>query len=464
MTELHPIVYTRPFDKDNDFRFFARPTSLVGDAYFVERMRNVLATESYRGGINGKRWHVLRTRNAVVIGFATQEFERYDDVHGRRLRGYYGFEMPLGDVCLPDVKLFCALDSIIVEPLFHEKNLSERDFGNIKEAPFEVPEMYHQITEHICGRKFNTDRHVVNYIPNDVVVDELLKDALSFAVNNENFECVIGLNSRKHAEESQVQNCLCYEQPTALRVSVRKAEPNDTVRDVKHSASSKDHRSNRSIPTNPPRPQMDESELGWGKRLFRSICSVVTNDSKPKPPTEPNKKQPQPLTPTIEPVNSHLSAPSSVVASHRRGWNIAKPKRESPIDIPDKVVVRDECSMAEGSETKLSDIAEKLAALHSQWYQLSIGNQAQLDMCNHLADILQQCGAVPITNESIFDPERHVDINSSNPDRGAQIIATLIPGWMHGGRVIQKAKVRIASQPVEARHGAFDGDELIKEA
>ena len=85
-------------------------------------------------------------------------------------------------------------------------------------------------------------------------------------------------------------------------------------------------------------------------------------------------------------------------------------------------------------------------------------------MCNHLADILQQCGAVPITNESIFDPERHVDINSSNPDRGAQIIATLIPGWMHGGRVIQKAKVRIASQPVEARHGAFDGDELIKEA
>ena len=79
MTELHPIVYTRPFDKDDDFRFFARPTSLVGDTYFAERMRNVLATESYRGGINGRRWHVLRTRNAVVVGFATQEFGRYDD-------------------------------------------------------------------------------------------------------------------------------------------------------------------------------------------------------------------------------------------------------------------------------------------------------------------------------------------------------------------------------------------------
>lgn len=466
MSELHPIVYTRPFAENDDFRFFARPASLVGDVCFVERMRNVMATEGYRGSIKGRRWHVLRRRNTVVIGLATQEFERFD-MHGRRLRGYYGFEMPVTDVCLPSFELFHDLDDKVVEPLFRIKNIQERDFGVIRGASFDNPEMYRPITGCSGKYNFNTDRQFVNYIPIGVPEEDLLKEALGFAVNNESFECVIGLNSRKHAEVSQVQNCQCYEQATALCVRVCKRDSNVDPKEEVRVISNISRGNNSNIPSD--RPESFARKCGRGlSKGVRMICSVFTSgsDELKRVPQPAMKELPkEPIDAVCGTVDSSPVSNTSIFESHSRGWNIARPKAKMSSDISGCDTKCEARHEGKGENMMIPDLVEKLVVLHSQWYRLAKGNDVQLDICCRIADILRRCEAEQIIGESFFDPERHIDENNSNAEMGAVISETLVPGWSYGGRILQKSLVRTYEQSSDKEifGGVFSKEEIIKE-
>lgn len=475
MTELHPIVYTRPFDKDDDFRFFARPKSLVGDAYFVERMRNVLATESYRGGIKGKRWHVLRTKDSIVIGFATQEFERYDDVHGRRLRGYYGFEMSSLDFCLPDLSLFCALDEIIVKPLFHTRNLQERDFGIIHSPPFDDQKLYRQVLDVNVAHKFNTtDTAVVNYIPVDVRVDELLKEAIVCASRNDKFECVIGLNKRKHAEESRVLNCVCYEQPTALRVRVHERHSEAMVKNGSSTSPDIITKKEESL----GRESLGSQNPGFVRKVGRKVgellfgtgrqtdCSYRT-ESKSDPTRERMViKGTSSQTKSATEMCGEEPLVGSVVAAHHRGWNVSK-SPQAPTLIRRKEEDADKNVMKTQDRIDLADVVAKLASLHTAWYKLNDSDEKHISLRDMLANILCECGAIQIANDKEFDPIRHEDAEGTVLDKDAHIMATLAPGWMYCGGVLEKALVKRGDMPSHNRvplSKEINRDEMIQEA
>lgn len=478
MVELHPIVYTRPFCKDDDFRFFSRPKSLVGDAYFVGRMRNVLSTENYRGGISGKRWHVLRTKSSIVIGFATQEFERRDG-YGRGLRGYYGFEMSLSDFCLPDDSLFCALDEKIVEPLFHEKNLQERDFGIIQGTPFDDPKLYHRILDVKIGREFNThDADVVNYIPCDVDVHELLKEAIVCASRHERFECVIGLNKRKHAEESRVLNCVCHEQPTALKVRVKERCSETTVKNGSPIPPDATFKKEEFICEENPRTKESRQAKGLLRRgveyVERGIESLQSwsfrRQSNCPRKSEANSVSPQermdcgdmlPLTASTADTFHSKPVAKSMAALHGRGFNVKQPQSSTPIKTAEATEPRNVPEPQD--KTELADIMADLTSLYVQCCK----NEEGVDVRDGLASILRKHGATQISGDTKFDPVRHKEIESSTQNGDSYISETLVPGWMYGGRVLEKALVKCVEKPSYASDlstKVVNHDELMQEA
>lgn len=476
MVELHPIVYTRPFCKDDDFRFFVRPKFLVGDAYFVGRMRNVLSTENYRGGISGKRWHVLRTKSSIVIGFATQEFERCDG-YGRGLRGYYGFGMSLSDFCLPDDSLFCALDEKIVEPLFHEKNLQERDFGIIQGTPFDDPKLYHRILDIKIGREFNThDTDVVNYIPCNVDVHELLKESIVCASRHERFECVIGLNKRKHAEESRVMNCVCYEQPTALRVRVNERRSETTVKNGSPMPPDATFRKEEFICEENPRTKKSRQVK---RVLYRTIGYLVEygNRLRPlyrqsnclrKPESNPVSLQERMVCGDMSPLTTSTAetfrsepVTKSMAALHGRGFNVKRPQSSTPIMASEEAETRNVPEPQD--KTDLAGIMADLASLYGQCYK----NEKGGDWRDGLASILRKYGLTQISGDTEFDPVRHKEIESSAQNEDTHIVETVVPGWMYGGRVLERALVRRVDKPSYAGDlstTAVNHDELIQEA
>lgn len=478
MVELHPIVYTRPFCKDDDFRFLSRPKSLVGDAYFVGRMRNVLSTENYRGGISGKRWHVLRTKSSIVIGFATQEFERRDG-YGRGLRGYYGFEMSLSDFCLPDDSLFCALDEKIVEPLFHEKNLQERDFGIIQGTPFDDPKLYHRILDVKIGREFNThDADVVNYIPCDVDVHELLKEAIVCASRHERFECVIGLNKRKHAEESRVLNCVCHEQPTALKVRVKERCSETTVKNGSPIPPDATFKKEEFICEENPRTKESRQAKGLLRRgveyVERGIESLQSwsfrRQSNCPRKSEANSVSPQermdcgdmlPLTASTADTFHSKPVAKSMAALHGRGFNVKQPQSSTPIKTAEATEPRNVPEPQD--KTELADIMADLTSLYVQCCK----NEEGVDVRDGLASILRKHGATQISGDTKFDPVRHKEIESSTQNGDSYISETLVPGWMYGGRVLEKALVKCVEKPSYASDlstKVVNHDELMQEA
>lgn len=475
MVKLHPIVYTRPFCKDDDFRFFARPKSLVGDAYFVGRMRNVLATESYRGGISGKRWHVLRTKSSIVIGFATQEFERCDG-YGRGLRGYYGFEMSLSDFCLPDDSLFCALDEKIVKPLFRKKNLQERDFGIMQGTPFNDQKLYHRIMDIKIGREFNThDADVVNYISSDVDVHELLKEAIVCASRHERFECVIGLNKRKHAEEFRVMNCVCHEQPTALRVRVKERRSQTTVKNGSpippDAMSGFDAMSGKDVSScgGNPRTKKPRQTKGTLWRFFESFeCRIDDFGSWlfRRQSNCPRKSESNPVSPQKRAASTvNMVRPEPVAKPrttlHGRGFNVKQPQSSTSIKKAEETEPR---NIPEPQDkTDLAGIMADLVSLYVQCYKREKG----IDLCDGLANILRRHGATQISGDTKFDPVRHKEIECFAQNGDSYIAETLVPGWIYGGRVLERALVRCVDKPSYADDlsmTAVNHDELMQEA
>lgn len=450
MIELKPIVYTRPFPRDDDFRFFARPETLKGNLRFEDRIVNALSTEGYRRGIQDRRWHVLQIQDSIIVGLATREFHRMDE-YGRNVRGYYGFALPRTGIEKPDVTLFCELDKYIVEPLFREDNLEERDFGVLRDGVFADETLYVKLNDQKVGRRFNHDTAKVLYFPTDEPFEVLINDAILEAKKYDDFECVIGLNSRRHAEESKVQNCLCYDQPTALIVSLSQ-KPHGPEKIVAQKAETQRVRPARQGHAKSEPSMNDEGLLG---HCWRVVLSRLSNPRQRDVTITGSKRSPLPQQPT----------PELDVEKHLRGWKIE----------PASSIGAKECNNVDGAqETPSSSVhgksfdegefVEKLLRIHFQWNQIVCDHEKEL--CERLCEILLQRGAVQIDGDVLFDSIRHVDIDNICHVDGARIIETIVPGWEYRGKVIERAKVKVADAQTagHAKPTQLSGDELIQEA
>ena len=470
MMELKPIVYTRPFTRDDDFRFFARPETLKGNLRFEDRIVNALSTEGYRGGIKDRRWHVLRIQDSIIVGLATQEFHRMDE-YGRNLRGYYGFALPLTCIEKPDVRLFCELDKYIVEPLFREANLEGRDFGVLRDGVFADETFYCKLNDQKVGRRFNHDMAKVLYIPTDEPFEALINDTILEAKKYDDFECVIGLNSRKHAEESKVQNCLCYDQQTALIVSLsQKPLLQERIAPQKAGAQCvrtvrQDHVANAPEVTGYVEPSRKEEGGGFVDSIFRLFgisTSVDEQHSRPQKIPERAKRKVHSREQTFP--------TESGVEKHMRGWKVesATPKNLNVCDDMSNGLNEKDIEHNDTQTIADRDFKEILRS-HFQLCRAIAeedGKEKIVELCQDLSDVLSRCGAIRIDCKGVFDPAKHIDIENEKQVAGVQIESIVIPGWIFLGEVIEKARVKVKKPSVDDDESkkSIDGDALYRMA
>ena len=211
MSTLRAVVFTRPYPIGlGDYTFFVRPVEFVKDRrYFDAHIRNVLHEDDSGaiGSIKGRRWHVLRRGDLVIVGMATNEFGRRDE-SGRAIRGYYGFAMPANDIKLPSETLFKELDKVCVEPVFMQAPVRTKDSDCLSGELFDDPVQYKVLSDSHKW-SFNTNPSRIRFHCCDEVGD-ILSSALAAASQNAEFEIVIGLNTEEHAKRLPILNCVCH--------------------------------------------------------------------------------------------------------------------------------------------------------------------------------------------------------------------------------------------------------------
>lgn len=211
MSTLRAVVFTRPYPIGiGDYTFFVRPVEFVKDRRFFDaHIRNVLHEDDSGaiGGIKGRRWHVLRRGDLVIVGMATNEFGRRDE-SGRAIRGYYGFAMPANDIKLPSETLFKELDKVCVEPAFMQAPVRTKDSDRLSGELFDDPAQY-KVALDSHKWNFNTNPSRISFHCCDEVGD-ILSSALAAASHNAEFEIVIGLNTEEHAKRLPILNCVCH--------------------------------------------------------------------------------------------------------------------------------------------------------------------------------------------------------------------------------------------------------------
>ena len=98
---------------------------------------------------------------------------------------------------------------------------------------------------------------------------------------------------------------------------------------------------------------------------------------------------------------------------------------------------RDAGCRNDDAERILCDIAE----LSDELLDASPSSDYALD---RIDEILQRYGAMPITGSAKYDPRFHKAIPTGVVEKGAPIIDTLRNGWMLNGRVLRRARVKVA--------------------
>ena len=213
MNICQPIVYTRPKEVSTlDYCYFVKPKALdVAEELQrdVDRhLRNVLAEDGYRGEIRGRRWHVFRCSDYVLVGFATREFGRCDAL-GRSIRGYYGVLMSASDAAVPSEEVFRAIDGQYVAPQFETRNRIVPE--SVEQMPFpftEMPGPSAELSAEDGAGAFNEDVGTVRCFPelSAEAVPQVLSAALRKSRGNDCFELVSGFNNIEHACSLAVMN------------------------------------------------------------------------------------------------------------------------------------------------------------------------------------------------------------------------------------------------------------------
>ena len=229
MSEMKAIIYTRPKPVTfGDYTFFARPAELKNDEDVSNHIRNVMAEDDCGvcGEIVGKRWHVMRTGNNVIVGMATRGLGRTDEL-GRVVRGYYGFFMPSSKARLPSAALFDELDRRFVIPRFENANITPIDTGFLSGGLFDDLTQY-KMPSHEEEHDFNLDGSQIKFhFAEDV--PSLLLSAVACAMRNERFEIVTGLNTIDHAKKLHIMNCLCYTERVSRTLNLDRQNRSDSV-------------------------------------------------------------------------------------------------------------------------------------------------------------------------------------------------------------------------------------------
>ena len=482
LPNIRPIVYTRPFAPNDDFRFFARPKELANDYSFGFRIRNVMATDGWRGGIREKRWHILKCASGIIVGCAIN-LDRKDSVHNAYLRGYYGFIMPLEDVCLPNEELFLALDEVIGIGRFYENNLQAIDYGILTDGTraefqaFQNKQSYYFPDDGSC-RDFNTDINKINYLSIDESVDTLLKEAIRFVkkTKEEHFELVVGLNKKRHAREAKVLNCVCYEQPIAVLESIN--VPEEIKTPVSHSC---DNSGVSDIDKFSAREHVDRmvvnsdsragagwfhrfgEKVGMVKKTCQKVAEMCGGDNKKKSSLEPSIKSDKGT------AHHDMGKEGSLSGSYRRksdmqillgGYRILEPEEkfspvtedvsspfaQSEVSGRSTVVVNGAISDKNlDCREKARNIIVRLIKLQIKLRQCSLRDKSELlPLCDEMADVLRENGAEEIVNDEVFDPKRHINVENSSCDRaGTKILSTIRSGWIYEGEVLEKALVML---------------------
>lgn len=214
MSVFQPIVYTRPFRHNvMDYCYFVFPEALRAAAELskvIDRhIKNVQAEEGGRGSIRGRRWHVFRCGEYILLGFATESFGRRDET-GVPIRGYYGVLMTVDNACVPPLSFFSEIDAQYVEPHFNDYKNFERVYG----TDLRMSQENAQIAEGEENREdeveFNFEEDKLMFLSNAVAEERYLRAAVNAAKHSRNFEFVFGFNSEGHARELPVMNAVCY--------------------------------------------------------------------------------------------------------------------------------------------------------------------------------------------------------------------------------------------------------------
>lgn len=212
--EMQPLIYTRPTEKNLDFRWFVVPSFWGRDPEALKRMRvkvgQVLDT-SMDGALRGRRVHVLRLERYSIFAWVTNEFG-YKDDHGRIIRGYYGVVTQGVFPGVPNENCLKLLNERYVK-----KQISAaKEFG-LEEKPLIGESLILDKTFFDplgdCGLAFNFDERKIKYFNPKQSKKSLLEGALQCLNRECGFEFVYGINTRYCANSYKFMNVVCYEQP-----------------------------------------------------------------------------------------------------------------------------------------------------------------------------------------------------------------------------------------------------------
>ena len=212
---MQALIYTRPHKRFIlDYCYFAYPAGLsqTENSLLNEHIRNVMAVESYCGDIRDVRWHILRLKNYVLVGIATEKLGRIDSSKSK-IRGYYGILMPVDSAVIPSWSTFEELDKLFVTPHY----MDDYRFEPVQPAlvPDELvqPVVTPEDEASCMNIQLNLSSESCKLIPVAHVdnLDALLNKALRIAVENESFELVYGFNNKRHAMTMPVMNAICHE-------------------------------------------------------------------------------------------------------------------------------------------------------------------------------------------------------------------------------------------------------------
>ena len=299
MSTLRAVVFTRPYPIGlGDYTFFVRPVEFVKDRRFLDaHIRNVLHEDDSGaiGGIKGRRWHVLRRGDLVIVGMATNEFGRRDE-SGRAIRGYYGFAMPANDIKLPSETLFKELDKVCVEPAFMQAPVRTKDSDCLSGELFDDPAQY-KVALDSHKWNFNTDPSRISFHCCDGFGD-ILSSALAAASQNAEFEIVIGVNTVEHAKLLPILNCVCHAVSVAKDIhfpdtgSILEQKP-DSVKEPRNSGQGRKTSIDRGISTDNEIPDITDllesiptRNPSIGQKISQIICGRSRGQKSVKIPLE----------------------------------------------------------------------------------------------------------------------------------------------------------------------------------
>ncbi len=462
MSTLEAVVFTRPYPIGlGDYTFFVRPGEFVKDRKFFDaHIRNVLHEDDSGaiGSIRGRRWHVLRRGDLVVVGMATNEFGRSDE-GGRAIRGYYGFVMPANDVKLPSETLFKELDKVCVEPAFMQAPVRTKDSDCLSGELFDDPAQY-MVALDSHKWCFNTNPNLIRFHCSDDVA-AILSSALFAASQNPEFEIVIGLNTIEHAKRLPILNCVCHAVSTAqdMQLSVRSSALDST--------STQKSDPEEGLPNNRPSGRGPFAQGGPSPSRKPSIWERILGH-----PAGPHKD----TTPLDDAIRSkdvqggHKKTARSYLEQgfgRKENQGASSDRSHACDDQTEKItksagdaVKEKDTPLVPVQQLKTHDAAESadpliktlqaLARLQDEIDGMRKGANPSVSLTlerinDSLKDAMICGGATQIDGDALFDAHFHRAESMDEVKDGTLIAETKRPGWRIGDQVLRRAWVDVHS-------------------